>query len=163
VETSGSFDDMQKAVGSVIRLWVRIEQTAQELVGGPSAQVRPFVALLETWASQFEMEDQPLRTALVRKLSSDLRQARKVRNGICHGYCGIVSATDIQEARLSWHHEGRENSLTWNDLQVHLAWLSKVPNALHILACGDMGRYGRLVDSAENREWWVAEYGVSAA
>jgi hypothetical protein len=46
-------------------------------------------------------------------------------------------------------------------MQAHLAWLSKVPWALEILATGHTPRHGRLQDTEENRAWWQSEFGIA--
>jgi hypothetical protein len=61
---------------------------------------------------------------------------------------------------LIWRDGQNDESLTWDALQAHFAWASKVPAALGLLDRGDMGQFGRLIDTRENRLWWATEYGI---
>ncbi len=158
---------MQGLIGSLIWLWVSIERTAEELdaeraVSGHTAAVRGVSARLDRWEKRVQEDaaERPFRTRLARRLRTQVREAQRIRNGICHGLSGIEVANSERPGRLYWRVGGAEQSRTWEEMQGHFAWLSKVPGALLILNRVEVSRFSRLDDTIENREWWAAEYGV---
>ena len=164
---AGSFEQMQGVIGSVIWLWVDIERTVRKQTvdrQGVSASKSPpaLSRMLDIWLQQTcsDAAASPFRTALAQRLCEQVREARQTRNGICHGLSGLEAANSERPGRLFWRYHGIETSRTWAEFQDHFAWLSKVSFALEILDLGDLSRHGRLVDTAENRGWWEAEFGI---
>jgi hypothetical protein len=156
---------MKGAIGSILLLWVGIERAVRNLVPDAPGAAGHFFntsAGLDAWLRGVAegVSVAPFRYALALCLRQRLLEARKVRNGICHGLCGLDGANSERSGRIIWELDGAETSLTWPEVNEHLAWLSKVTGALAILAAADLPPRGRLIDTAENRDWWRAEYGT---
>ncbi|WP_294979848.1 hypothetical protein [Tabrizicola sp.] len=168
MEQSGTYDDMKGVIGSLISLWVGIERTVEKLddaaprQAGDESFPTSVSSRLDHWQRRVQADEgnRPFRASLARRLRQQLREAQKIRNGICHGLQGIAAANREQPGRICWRINGIELSRTWDEMQAHFAWLSKVAFALEILEEGDMSCFARLHDSEENREWWRAEYGI---
>jgi hypothetical protein len=167
LDRTGSFAEMQGRIGQLIRLWGKIERVAEEIDAShpgeePRKRLCSVSSRLDRWMRrvQADAEAMPFRAQLAVRLRQQLRDAQKVRNGICHGLIGILAATVEQPGRIFWRNRTKEHCRTWSEMQAHFAWLSKVPVALLILQRGDMSCHGRLHRSVANLEWWTAEYGV---
>jgi hypothetical protein len=167
MEGDGRFQDIRGSIGSLIWLWSRIERCAEGIETEPASHEktpwsRSVSGRLESWQKKMQSKaaESPFRAALARQLRSDLRKASRVRNGVCHGLSGIEGAHGDSPGRLIWRSGSKQESLTWAEIQVHLAWLSKIPAALEILDRGDLRAWGRLVDTPENRVWWAEEFGI---
>ncbi len=161
---------MMGVIGALLVLWVKIERAVREEVlrahGGTLPKSAHGIAgVLDCWqrAVVRAHENQPFRAALASRLRVKLQAALNIRNGICHGVDGISAAHGEKPGTLRWTIREAKHSITWEELQILFAWLSKVPGALDMIAHGDQSPYGRMIDGPENREWWVAEYGVDLA
>lgn len=110
------------------------------------------------------IERQPA-TSLCPSLASTLRSRLQgplyIRNGLCHGLEGISAAQEYTPATLRWEMKGTKHSISWEELQASLNWLSKVRFAFRVISNPSLDRPGsRGVDNEENRQWWLAEYGL---
>ncbi len=160
---NATYEQMAGSLGSLLLLWARIERAAQaEIVRGHGLlpkQAHGIAATLRTW--QVIVSDTPppsLGALLAATLRDQLQHPLDVRNGLCHGLIGIESAGVASgEGRLTWHLNGSERQIDWAELQESFRWLSKVPSAIGLISHRS---FPRAVDNAENREWWLAEFGI---
>ena len=158
---------MSGAVGSLLLVWSRIEQSLRdEIVPATNSNPRNLHgigAVLTAWENQVKTT-QPaasLGPCLAKALRAQLREPIEIRNGICHGLIGISAAYDENPATLRWSLNGDKHSITWDELQALLAWLSKVPRTISMISDLpgiDDGRLG--IDNLENRKWWLQEVGL---
>lgn len=85
-----------------------------------------------------------------------------MRNGVCHGLVGFSAADLNRPATLTWELNGENRSITWDELQITFSWLSKVPHVIAMISNPQPEKQGsRMTDNDENREWWMAEYGLN--
>lgn len=102
-----------------------------------------------------------LRPILAKTLRAKIQEPLDIRNGICHGLIGISAASEHMPAALHWEINGEKHSISWEELQTTLGWLSKIRWAFSIISNSSVESLGsRIIDNAENREWWLAEYGL---
>ena len=103
----------------------------------------------------------PLRTLLASTLRAQLQYPLDIRNGVCHGLVGISAAYDNQPATLTWELNCEKRSITWQELKVIFAWLSKLQRAIIMISRSSHEKPGsRLIDNPENRNWWRSEFGL---
>lgn len=163
-----TYEKMSASLGSLLLLWAAIERTARDesaqLHGGclPKS-AHGIAAVLKTWEAAIIAlrPEATLHARLAAKLCFELRAPLNIRNGLCHGLVGISSAYGGKEAELTWNTKDATCGITWDELQGMFRWLSKVPSAISMITNSNAGRSGsRLVDSPENRQWWLHEYGL---
>lgn len=109
--------------------------------------------------------DQPatsLCPLLAQTLRAELQGPLDIRNGICHGLVGISAACEDMTATLHWEINGEKHSVSWEDLQTSLYWLSKIRRAFSIISNSSLESLGsRAINNTENREWWLTEFGLN--
>lgn len=162
-----TFNQMSGVIGSLLLIWSGIEKAARDEVirfyGFLPPKAHGIKAVLRTWEGTVN-EAQPAETLcsfLAATLRSQLEGPLDVRNGICHGLIGISAAVDDAPAKLRWEMNDRKHSITWDELQTSLRWLSKIRFAFSMIANPALGRLDcRVVDNIENREWWRTEFGL---
>lgn len=162
-----TFNQMSGAIGSLILLWSRIERSARDdvvrLLGFLPAKAHGIKAVIRTWESAVA-EAQPsetLRPLLAATLRLRLQGQLDTRNGICHGLIGIIGSVGDAPASLSWELNGSKQSISWEELQSSLGWLSKIPFAFSMISDPALERPGcRVIDTIENRVWWRTEWGL---
>lgn len=162
-----TFNQMSGAIGSLILLWSRIERSARDdvvrLLGCLPSKAHGIKAVIGTWEGAV-VEAQPpdtLRSLLAATLRLQLQGQLDIRNGICHGLIGIMGSVGDSPAALSWELNGSKHSISWEELQSSLGWLSKIPFAFSMISNPALDRLDcRVVDTIENREWWRAEWGL---
>lgn len=162
-----TFNQMSGAIGSLLLIWSGIEKAARDEVirfhGFLPPKAHGIKAVLRTWESTV-VGAQPAETLcslLAATLRSQLEGPLNVRNGICHGLIGISAAVDDSPAQLRWEMNDQKHSVSWDDLQTSLRWLSKIRFAFSMISNPALGRLDcRVVDTIENREWWRAEWGL---
>lgn len=160
-----TFDKLSSSLGSLLLIWARIERSAREEVyrshGHIPKSAHGIAALIMTWQQTVSVKQPPtsLCPSLAAQLASQLKEPLDIRNGLCHGLIGIRTAHQDAPAKLSWEMNGSERSISWEELQDQLSWLSKAERALRTISDQSIERIGqRAVDNAENREWWRAEF-----
>lgn len=162
-----TFNQMTGAIGSLIRLWSRIERSARDdvarLLGDPPAGAHGIKAAIRTWESAV-VKAQPTDTLcalLAATLRSQLQEQLDIRNGICHGLIGIMGSVGYATAELSWELNGLKRSISWEELQSSLQWLSTIRLVFSAISNPALDRLDcRVIDTIENREWWRAEFGL---
>lgn len=162
-----TFNQMSGAIGSLILLWSRIERSARgdvaRLLGDPPAGAHGIKAVIRTWESAV-VKAQPAGTLcvlLAATLRSQLQEQLDIRNGICHGLIGIMGSVGDAPAELSWELNGLKRSISWEELQSSLQWLSKIRLAFSAISNPALDRLDcRVIDTIENREWWRTEFGL---
>lgn len=162
-----TFSQMSGAIGSLLLIWSGIEKAARDEVirfyGFLPPKAHGIKAVLRTWEGTVN-EAQPAETLcslLAATLRSQLEGPLNVRNGICHGLIGISAAVDDSPAQLRWEMNDQKHSVSWDDLQTSLRWLSKIRFAFSMISNPRLDRLDcRVVDNIENREWWRAEWGL---
>ena len=159
-----TFDKMSGSIGSLLLLWARVERAARdEVVSVKGKSAHGIAALLREWedtviAGHPSNSLCPLAASALR---AELQGPLDIRNGICHGLIGISAAYDGKPATLTWEINGGRHSITWDALQEVLAPLSKADRAISLISHMSLDRLGsRAIDNAENREWWLNEYGL---
>ena len=165
--TDVTFNQMSGAIGSLILLWSRIERSARDdvdrLLGFLPAKAHGIKAVIGTWEDAV-VEAQPADTLcalLAATLRSQLQGRLDMRNGICHGLIGIMGSVGDTPATLSWELNGLKQSISWEELQSSLGWLSKIHFAFSMISNPDLERLDcRVIDTGENREWWRTEFGL---
>ena len=158
---------MSGAVGSLLLVWSRIEQAVRDEIvpatGSNPRDLHGVGAVLTAWENQVKTT-QPaasLGPCLAKALRTQLQKPIEIRNGICHGLIGISAAYDETPATLRWSLNGGKHSITWDELQALLAWLSKVPRTISMISNLSQIDQGRLaIDSHEARKWWSQEVGL---
>lgn len=162
-----TIDRLSGSLGSLLLLWARIERSARAEVTHPNGSLpksaHGIAALLDNWKSKV-VAGQPatsLCPSLATVLRAELQAPLDVRNGLCHGLIGISMADEEMPAKLRWELNGKERSISWEELQASFEWLSKVPRALSIISNLSLERVGsRAIDNTENREWWLTEFAL---
>lgn len=157
-----TFEQMSGAIGSLVLLWARIEAAVRAEImavhGHLPKSAHGIQAALYRWEDDIVADGSGMsfRASLASALRMQLVEALAVRNGICHGLDSISSGA---EAGLTWVLNGDKHSISAEALQASLAWLSRISFAISLLA--RPGRMqSRLLDSVENREWWLMEFGI---
>lgn len=162
-----TFNQMSGAIGSLLLIWSGIEKSARDEVirffGFLPPKAHGIKAVFGTWESTV-VEAQPADTLcslLAATVRSQLQAPLDIRNGICHGLIGISAAVDNTPATLRWEINDQMHSITWDELQSSLRWLSKIRFAFSMISSPALDRLDcRVVDNAENREWWLTEFGL---
>ena len=163
-----TFEQMRDSLGSLLLLWGAIERQVRTEVAGLHGGCFPksahgIAAVLNPWETALvaTAPTGSLRSLLAARLRSQLQEPLDVRNGLCHGLIGISSAYDGKPAVLAWEINNEKHSIAWDGLQALFSWLSKVPSAISIISNSPTDGLGsRMIDSPENREWWLNEYGI---
>ena len=163
-----SFEQIRGSLGSLLLLWSTIERAARDEVASAHDGQLPksaygIAAVFNVWEAAVSdgQNASPLRTLLAHTLRTQLQHPLDIRNGVCHGLLGLSAAWGNQPASLTWELNGEKRSITWQELQVNFAWLSKVPSAIGMISNHSEDKAGsRLIDSPENRSWWRSEYGL---
>lgn len=164
-----SFVEMKGALGSLLLLWSAVERAARAEVARLHGGVAPksahgIASVLNAWeAAIVAMKpSEPFRVQLAATLRTALQEPLNIRNGVCHGLIGISSAYDGKPAVLTWELNGETRSITWTELQIMFSWLSKVQFAIPmIVSMPSTGLGNRMTNTAENRQWWLDEYGIA--
>ncbi|MCE7797200.1 hypothetical protein LWE61_11585 [Sphingobium sufflavum] len=160
-----TYEKMSGSLGSLLLLWAAIERSAREEIihvhGCLPKSAYGIAAVLRTWESMVTARQPvvPLRLLLAATLRAQLEGALTLRNGICHGLNGISSAHGDTPATVQWEMNGAKQSMSWDDLQASLGWLSKVPAAIAIISDRSSLETG-LLDTIENRRWWRVEFAL---
>lgn len=159
---------MSGAVGSLLLVWAGIERSARDEViqahGGLPKSAHSIAGLLRDW-ERTVIAGHPatsLCPLLARSLRAKLQEPLGIRNGICHRLIGVWAAREDMTAALHWEINGEKHSISWEDLQASLSWLSKIRLAFSIISNSSLESLGnRAIDNAENREWWLTEFGLN--
>lgn len=102
-----------------------------------------------------------MRALLASRLRERLQYPLDVRNGVCHGMIGLAAGHGGRSATVTWELNGVIRSISRDELKATLRWLSKVPDAISTISNLPVEGLGsRMTDTAENRTWWLAEYGL---
>lgn len=165
-----TFEEAKGAIGSLLLVWADIERSLrQEIARANDGRILPCIQGAGSALTEWEFcvaKEHPsdtLRIALVADLLVKLSEPRKIRNGICHGLMGISSSRAGAAANLYWELNGQQCSIEVEELLAMLGWMSRVPQAVSILSAPvDLSLSGRLRDTAENRQWWSEEFGLTA-
>lgn len=163
--TDVNFERISGSLGSFLLVWARVERSVRkEIMHVREAAPHGMGAMLGRW-EETVIERQPA-TSLCPLLAStvrrQLREPLHMRNGICHGLEGISAADGETPAMLCWQINGEKHSISWEDLQTTLRWLSGLPRAVSIISNPSLERLGsRGLDTLENREWWRTEFALS--
>lgn len=162
-----TFEKISGAIGSLLLVWAAIERSARDEVvrvyGEVPKRAHGIAAVLRTWEGTV-FNAQPansLGPALARTLCARLQGPLEIRNGICHGLTGISAAQGKTPAMLWWEINDEKKSISWDDLQATLGWLSKVSFAFATISDPRWDCLGsRAMDNAENRDWWLTEFAL---
>lgn len=163
-----SFEQIKGSLGSLLYLWSQIERAARDEVANAHDGQLPksaygIAAVLNAWEAVVSdgKNASSFRTLLAHTLRTQLQHPLDIRNGVCHGLVGLSAAHGNRPASLTWELNGKKRSITWQELQVNFAWLSKVPFAIGMISNHSESKVGsRLIDNSENRIWWQSEYGL---
>lgn len=163
-----SHDQIKGAIGSLLLLWSAIERATRDEVARSNGGSLPksahgVAAALNVWEASISARRsrEPFRALLASALRLQLQVSLDVRNGVCHGLVGVCAAHNGQHATLSWDLNGGKREIAWDELQAMFRWLSRVPAAISIISDSSAQKVGsRLVDTLENRKWWLDEYGL---
>ena len=163
--TDVTFAEMQQGVGQLFLVWIPIETAFRE--ANTRFGIRPnspsAAAAIDAWRDRILQSGNPeyLIHAIAEAIYDKVSDARRVRNGICHGLNEVSGGTHNRPASLSWDADGQQFSLSHEDLQNLLKWLSCLQRALSILSstATDSPSY-RLEDTEENRDWWREEFQI---
>lgn len=162
-----AFDRLSGSLGSLLRIWARIERSARGEVirayGSLPKTAHGIAALLNSWERSVIEGQAPtsLGPLLASKLRTELHGTLDIRNGLCHGLLGILTTQGEKSAKLHWQINGTEASISWEELQASFSWLSKIPRALSTISNPSLEKIGsRAIDNAENREWWLTEFAL---
>lgn len=165
--TTVSVRDMQACLGSLLFLWADIEREMRDQVVRHCGMVpRPshgIAACLRSWRSSLPHTNdiRQFRGRLADSLIQQLHPALKMRNGLCHGLTGYSSGSE-RSAHLLWRLNGEDGRVSYEELQTLFRWLARIPQAFSVLSMPSViGKFDRCVDTAENRQWWQAEFGLS--
>lgn len=152
-----TFNQMSGAIGSLLLIWSGIEKAARDDVirfyGFLPPKAHGIKAVIRTWESAV-VEAQPSETLcplLAATLRLRLQGQLDIRNGICHGLIGIMGSVGDAPAALSWELNGVKHSISWEELQSSLGWLSKIPFAFSMISDPAFGPPG-LQGGRHNRE-----------
>lgn len=164
-----TFEQISGSLGSLLLLWAAIEREARQEVARLNDGILPrsafgISAVLNAWEATVVQQhaDQAFRSLLASKLRAQLQEPLNIRNGLCHGLLGIFSDLHGKPAALTWEMNEVRSHITWEELQASFSWLSKVPDALSMISKSSAEKPGnRMKDSLENRDWWLAEYGIA--
>lgn len=159
---------MAGSIGSLLLVWAKIEQSARDEVvrahGNLPKSAYGIAALLRNWESTV-IEKQPatsLCPLLAKTLCVSLNHQLEIRNGVCHGLIGISATNEDITGELHWEINNESHSISWEDLQTSLSWLSKIHRAISIISNSSVERFGdRGIDDLENRKWWQTEFGLN--
>lgn len=162
---------MQAALGSLLLLWSAIEREALSRITRSDGETEKKTligasAILRAWKVSVTGRDLDgsFLNCLANSLCDQLQGPLAVRNGVCHGLVGVSASSHSVSAGLTWETAGERHRIDWDQLQIILHFLSRVPNAMSMIASQDHdSRTGRFSDTVENREWWASEYGILLA
>jgi len=165
-----TFEEAKGAIGSLLLVWADIERSLRQEIARANDGIIPNSvqgagAALTEWERSVVRAhpSDRLRMKLVANLLAKLCEPRKIRNGICHGLRGVWSSRAGAAAKLNWEINGQQCSIEVEELLAMLGWMSRVPQAVSILSAPvDLSLSGRLRDTAENRQWWSEEFGLTA-
>ncbi|WP_406720730.1 hypothetical protein RPE78_12400 [Thioclava litoralis] len=168
MEEHVSFEELKGALASLLLLWSKIEKvTRAEIARTYDGQVPKsaygIANSLNAWVATIENAENtsPFSKFLALKLREQLQHPLNIRNGLCHGLAGVSASQDNKPASLTWEMNDETGSVTWQELQIIFAWLSKIPIAIRIISSHRHAKVGsRLVDNSENRDWWNSEFGL---
>ena len=162
-----TYEQISGSLGSLLLVWASLEKSVRAEIlstnGTRAKTAHGLAAALNTWEKDV-LGVQPttslgplLASALRRQLQSPLN----IRNGLCHGLRGISAAIKGKPAALCWETNDEERSISWDDLQQQLSWLSRLPRAVSIISNPRFENPGnRAADTPENRDWWRSEFGI---
>jgi hypothetical protein len=163
-----SIDQLKGSLGSLLLLWSAVERAAREEItrahdGKYPKSAHGIAAALNSWEASVA-EGQPassFRVLLASLLRAQLKKPLEIRNGVCHGLIGLSASQCNQPAKLTWELNGARRCVSWEELQSHFGWLSKVPFAIRMISNLPSEEPGsRMTDTLENRDWWFTEYGI---
>ena len=165
-----TYEQMRGSLGSILLLWAAIEKQLRKEVAQRGGEALPEYA---NYARNLKARRKAVSAAqpassLARPLASilcdQLEEPRAVRNGVCHGLTGITGQHGKNPVSLFWNINGVKGSIAWDELQVSLHWLSRVPHAISIISGSSPDKAGsRMVDTPENCQWWLDEFGLDLA
>lgn len=165
-----SYDKIGGTVASLLILWSSIEKAARTQIAPITKKEAPLrvcgSGLLIQWRDAVIQDSSPgsLRAELASSLQEDLCQKIKVRNGLCHGLNAIYSSCPEESAKLGWQVKGKSYEMTYPALQEYFQSIAKAAQAISILSTQKEGGIeSRMDDIAENREWWLNEFGIRLA
>lgn len=162
-----TYEKLKGSLGSLLLVWAGVEKSLRDEVIRAHGSLPPkaygIAALLRTWESTI-IETQPatsLCPPLATVLRSQMQRPLNVRNGLCHGLVGIISATEQMPAALCWEMNGEKHSICWDELQEQLGCLSRLPRAISIISNPSLLHVvSRTTDTTENRTWWGTEFSL---
>lgn len=165
-----TFEEAKGAIGSLLLVWADIERSLRQEIARANDGIIPNSvqgagAALTEWERSVVRAhpSDRLRMKLVANLLAKLCEPLKIRNGICHGLRGVSSSRAGAAAKLNWELNEQQCSIEVEKLLAMLGWMSRVPQAVSLLsAAPDLSLRGRLRDTAENRQWWSEEFGLTA-
>ncbi len=163
-----TFEQISASLGSLLFLWAAIERAAREEVARVHGGCLPrsahgIAAVLGTWEAIViaAHPEASLRALLAAQLRADIQKPLSIRNGLCHGLIGISSGRGGRTATLTWEINDMERSITWEEMQGTLGWLSKIPWAISMISSSQPERVGaRMTDTPATRQWWREEFGL---
>jgi hypothetical protein len=163
-----SYERIKGSIGSLLLVWGKIERSARDEVvsfhGCLPKSAHGIAAVLRTWENTV-IEGHPatsLCPLLAATLRAELQRPLDIRNGICHGLVGISEESEDMRASLQWEINDEKHSISWEDLQASLSWLSKICFAFSIISNASLEETGsRAINNDINREWWLTEFGLN--
>lgn len=163
----GTYEQISQSLGSLLLVWARVEKSVRDevvRVHDPLPKtIRGFATLLRTWEDDVikSQPDTSLSPLLAKAVGKKLQRLREIRNGLCHGLVGISAASERAPAELHWETDDKKHSICLGELRQHLDWLSALPRAVSIISNPHTGHsISRTEDTAENRQWWHAEFSL---
>jgi hypothetical protein len=152
----------------LLQLWAAIEKQVRIEVssaysGNPPKSAYGIAGVLNAWEQGVIMGASPgtLRVMLASALRAQIQEPLNVRNGLCHGLCGLSASLRDEPASFTWEINEERRSITWDELQADFRWLARVPSAISMISNSSSEKLGnRISDSPENREWWLGEFGI---
>ena len=164
---SVSFEMIQSSLGSLLMLWGEIERTARsevaQLRGELPKPVHGISAVLRDWEGCIvnPLGVASMRPMLAAALHAQLRAHLQVRNGVCHGLNRITAESAKSPAQLCWSLDGDVRCIDFEELQASFRWLAKAPYAMSLISKAEPSRIGdRVIDTQENRQWWLTEFWI---
>ena len=161
-------EKLSASLGSLLLLWARIEEALRAEVISVHEELprraHGIASLLLTWKqSVVEVRaNTPFASELAATLHDQLLAALRTRNGLCHGFKGVLLSPDRTTGHYHWPLNDADCSIGWEELNEQLSWLSRQPYAISIISTASFEEPGnRLTDTAENREWWRSEFQIA--
>lgn len=162
-----SYERISGSLGSLLLLWAAIERSARKEVirvhGQLPKSAHGIAAVLKCWEATIKDAQDPatLGPVVAETLRARLQAPLDIRNGLCHGLTGLSSGSGERPAKLEWEINGEFHSIGWEELRAWFSWLSRVPRAISVISAPPRGHIAdRRLDTADNRQWWLSEFGL---